>query len=186
MEWFPDLKLGWLNGWTLLVPFYAVFGLLMLIFPREVVRRLYSKSGWSRWQRIMSVVTKLAAVIFIVLILVTPLRIGGSVFVAGAVLYSLGFALMVVALIHYRQTPIGEPVVRGVYRISRNPQWVALVLVMSGIAIAIGSWTAIILTVVMVAGGHFRILAEEKACLEQYGESYRRYMDQVPRYLWVV
>jgi protein-S-isoprenylcysteine O-methyltransferase Ste14 len=186
MEWFPDPKLGWLNGWILLVPFYAVFGLLMLIFPREVVRRLYNKSGWSRWQRIMSGVTKLAALIFIALILLTPLSIATGVLVAGMIVYSLGFVLMVVALIHYRQTPMGEPVVKGVYRISRNPQWVALVLVMLGTAIAIGSWTAIILAVIMVVAGHFRIVAEEQACLEQYGESYRRYMEQVPRYLWVV
>ncbi|MBN1136527.1 MAG: isoprenylcysteine carboxylmethyltransferase family protein, partial [Anaerolineae bacterium] len=186
MEWFPGLELVWLNGWILLVPFYAVFGLLLLIFPREVVRRLYHKSGWSRWQMIMSVLTKLAALIFIVLILATPLRIGTSVLGVGIVLYLFGFVLMVVALIHYRQTPMGEAVVKGVYRISRNPQWVALVLVVFGIAIAIGSWTAITLAVVMVVAGHFRILAEEEVCLEQYGESYRRYMERVPRYLWVV
>jgi protein-S-isoprenylcysteine O-methyltransferase Ste14 len=28
-----------------------------------------------------------------------------------------------------------------------------------------------------------RIVAEEKACLQQYGESYRSYMQRVPRYL---
>ncbi len=186
MEWFPDRELGWLNGWILLVPFYAVFGLLILIFPREVVRRLYEKSGWTGWQRIMSGGTKLEAVIFIVLILLTPLSIGMGVLVAGMLVYSLGFVLMVVALIHYRQTPPGEPVVRGIYRVSRNPQWVALVLVMLGVALAIGSWTAILLVVAMVLTGHFRILAEEQACLEQYGESYRRYMERVPRYLWAV
>jgi protein-S-isoprenylcysteine O-methyltransferase Ste14 len=186
VEWFPDPELAWLNGWILLVPFYAVFGLLMLIFPREVVKRLYDKSGWSRWQRIMSVVTKLAALVFIALLLVMPLRIGTSVFVVGMILYSLGFVLMVVALVHYRQTPMGEAVVRGVYRMSRNPQWVALILVMLGIAIAMGTWTAILLVVAVAVGGHFRILAEEKACLGQYGESYGRYMERVPRYLWVV
>jgi protein-S-isoprenylcysteine O-methyltransferase Ste14 len=186
MEWFPDPELGWLNGWILLVPFYAAFGLLMLIFPREVVKRLYDKSGWSRWQKIMSVVTKVAATVFIALLLVTPLTRETSILVLGLLLYSLGFVLMVVALIHYRQTPMGEPVVRGVYRLSRNPQWVALVLVMLGIAIAIGTWIGIILAVAMVAGGHFRILAEERACLAQYGASYRRYMERVPRYFWVV
>jgi protein-S-isoprenylcysteine O-methyltransferase Ste14 len=186
MEWFPDPQLGWLNGWILLVPFYAVFGLLLLIFPRDVVSRLYDKSGWTRWQRIMSVVTKVAASVFIALLLVTPLRMGTAVFVVGVLLYALGFALMVVALIHYRQTPLGEPVVSGVYRLSRNPQWVALVLVMLGIATAIGTWIGLMLGVAMVVGGHFRILAEEKACLAQYGASYGRYMERVPRYFWVV
>jgi protein-S-isoprenylcysteine O-methyltransferase Ste14 len=186
MEWFPDPELGWLNGWILLVPFYAVFGLLILIFPRNVVRRLYHKSGWNRRQEIMSIVTKLTASIFIILILVMPLKIGTGILVVGIIVYSLGFVLMVVALITYRQTPIGEPATSGVYRVSRNPQWVALVMVMSGIAMAIGSWTASILVAVTITAGHFRILAEEKVCLEQYGESYRQYMERVPRYLLVV
>jgi len=134
----------------------------------------------------MSVVTKLAAFIFLTLIFLTPLRVGTSVLVMGMILYSLGFVLMVVALINFRNTPMGEPVTRGVYRISRNPQWVALVMVMLGIAIAIGLWTAIILAAVTMVAGHFRILAEEKACLEQYGESYRQYMERVPRYLLVL
>jgi protein-S-isoprenylcysteine O-methyltransferase Ste14 len=29
---------------------------------------------------------------------------------------------------------------------------------------------------------HFGILAEEEVCLRRYGESYRAYMEQVPRY----
>ena len=32
------------------------------------------------------------------------------------------------------------------------------------------------------AVGHYRLLAEEHACLIQYGSSYQEYMDRVPRY----
>jgi protein-S-isoprenylcysteine O-methyltransferase Ste14 len=32
---------------------------------------------------------------------------------------------------------------------------------------------------------HFGILAEEEACLKQYGESYRVFMKRVPRYFLV-
>jgi protein-S-isoprenylcysteine O-methyltransferase Ste14 len=33
-----------------------------------------------------------------------------------------------------------------------------------------------------LAFAHFRILAEEGTCLRQYGDSYRVYMERVPRY----
>ena len=36
---------------------------------------------------------------------------------------------------------------------------------------------------VPVADAQDRILAEEEACLAQYGDSYRDYMRRVPRYL---
>jgi protein-S-isoprenylcysteine O-methyltransferase Ste14 len=29
---------------------------------------------------------------------------------------------------------------------------------------------------------HYGILAEEEVCLKQYGDSYRAYMERVPRY----
>lgn len=185
MEWFPAIKLGWLNGWVLLCAFYALFGLMMLLFPREVVGRLYDRTGWSRSQRMMSTLAKLTALISFALIFVTPLKIGTDVFLAGMLLYSLGAALMVAALITFQNTPMGQPVSGGIYRLSRNPQWVALALVMLGIAIAIGSWSVTLLTAAIIMFGHFRILAEEQACLDQYGEPYRVYTQRAPRYFLI-
>jgi protein-S-isoprenylcysteine O-methyltransferase Ste14 len=186
MEWFPVPKLGWLNGWVLLCLFYAIFGLLVLIFPRKAVNRLYDQTGWSRLQRTMSTLAKVTALTCFVLFFLTPLRIGTNVFLAGILVYALGVVLMVVALITFRNTPADQPVAGGVYRVSRNPQWVGLVSVVLGIAIAIGSWTVVILTVMIMVFGHFRILAEEQTCLDQYGESYREYAERVPRYLLIL
>lgn len=39
-----------------------------------------------------------------------------------------------------------------------------------------------LLLAIMVLLMHNRIRAEEQACLMQYGESYRQYMQQTPRY----
>lgn len=186
MEWWPALKLGWLNGWLLLCSFYAIFGLMIWAFPKEVVARLYDQTGWSPSQRRMSTFAKIAALICFVLIFLTPLKIGAPAFVVGLLLYSLGVVLMVVALINFRNTPMGQPVEGGVYRVSRNPQWLALVLVVLGIAVAVGSWILVILTVAIIVFGHFRILAEESTCLEQYGDSYREYVERVPRYLLIL
>jgi hypothetical protein len=41
----PELQSGWLNGWLLLVILYGTFGILLLIFPRQVVSRLYDRTG---------------------------------------------------------------------------------------------------------------------------------------------
>lgn len=44
MELLPGLKLGWLDGWLPLVILYGAFGILLIVFPREVVSRLYDRS----------------------------------------------------------------------------------------------------------------------------------------------
>jgi protein-S-isoprenylcysteine O-methyltransferase Ste14 len=51
-----------------------------------------------------------------------------------------------------------------------------------GACISIGSWLAIFLLLIAVVFYHFRILGEERACLNRYGEMYQDYMRRVPRY----
>ncbi len=182
MEWLPALKLGWLNGWLLLGAFYLVFGLFLLLSPRGVVARLYSVSGWSRQQQILSLAGKPFSLTCLGLVIFSPLKIGQPVFAIGCVLFVLGFAGMMVALFNYRQTPLDQPVTAGLYRLSRNPQWAALVTMFSGSCIAVGSGAAVVLLAAATVFYHFRILGEERACLAQYGESYRAYLARVPRY----
>lgn len=182
MELMPTLQLGWLNGWLMLGSFYLVFGVLMLAFPRDVVARLYDISGWSREQRILSLIGKPFTLACLALIILTPLKIGHGVFVVGVILFALGFVGMIVALFNYKYTPAGQPVTGGLYRVSRNPQWLALVAMFLGTCIAIGSWTAVGLLSISVVFYHFRIRGEERACLSRYGEPYQELLDRVPRY----
>lgn len=182
MEWLPDLRLGWLNGWLMLAAFFLVFGILLLIFPKDIVAKLYSATGWSRKQRILTAAGKIFSVACVALVIFTPLKIGQSVFIVGSVVYLLGFAGMIVALFNFRSTPADQPVIKGLYHISRNPQWVSLVIMFLGVCIAVGSWAAVALFSIAVVFYHFRILGEEQACLSSYGESYRDLMKRVPRY----
>ena len=54
-----------------------------------------------------------------------------------------------------------------------------------GICIAIGSWLVLFIMIVSSLFLHFRDLAEEKACLERYGDAYRNYIKLVPRYFLI-
>jgi protein-S-isoprenylcysteine O-methyltransferase Ste14 len=100
----------------------------------------------------------------------------------GLAVFALGLVGLVVALINFRDTPPDQPAVKGLYRVSRNPQAVAFFLANYAICIAIGSWIAAIMLALAQLFAHFRIVAEEQSCLRQYGASYRGYMQRVPRY----
>jgi protein-S-isoprenylcysteine O-methyltransferase Ste14 len=86
------------------------------------------------------------------------------------------------ALHYFRITPLRQPVVRGPYRISRNPQWLGLFLVLLGSAIATGIWLYIGMVIIVGFIYHIQILDEEAACIEKYGDSYREYIKRIPRY----
>ena len=182
MELFPRLQLGLANGWIPLVLFYTIFGFLMARFPKEVVERLYDRSGWTGQQRTISSIGLPFALAGMVLIVLTSLKIGQPVFYIGFLLYVLGLSGFILALINFKNTPFDEPVTTGIYRFSRNPQWVTFALVLVSCAIVVGSWIALLLLGVRIVFNHFRILGEEKGCLEQYGASYQAFMDRVPRY----
>jgi protein-S-isoprenylcysteine O-methyltransferase Ste14 len=182
MELFPALQIGWLNGWLLLCILYSIFGILLLVFPKEVVRRLYDRSGWSRRQRLLTLIGKSMALVWFSLAMFTSLKIGTPVFVLGTVIFAFGLAGFVVALLNFRNTPLDRPVTKGLYRISRNPQQFMLFVSAVGISIAIGSWLALLMLLLGLAFTHVRILAEEGSCLRQYGDSYWAYMEHTPRY----
>jgi protein-S-isoprenylcysteine O-methyltransferase Ste14 len=181
-ELVATLEIGLLNGWLLIVLLYLVYGLLLWIFPKDVVSRLYDKSGRKRRQKAIIYAGGLFASALFILSIFTPLKIGSNVFIIGIVLYTLGLIGFIVALINFKNAPYDQPATKGLYRISRNPQQVTFFITFFGICVAMGSWLALLIQIGSSLLLHTRILAEEKACLELYGDSFREYMKNVPRY----
>ncbi len=182
MELVPTLKIGWLNGWILLCLLCLIEGFLLIVFPKDVVTRLFDRSGWDKKQRTFTVIGKLFSLACLILIILTPLKIGSIALVLGTILYILGLVGLIIAILNFRNTPLGQPVTGGLYRLSRHPQILMLFVLFMGICVAIGSWLALLVLMISKLVQHLGILAEEEVCLERYGDSYRAYMKRVPRY----
>jgi len=184
MTLFPPLSLGWLNGWIPTIIFYGSFLILLKIFPKETVDRLYDDTGWTLDQARPAKIGLPFALAAMILILFTPLTIGKTVFWIGLAIALIGQAGFIYSLHSFNITPLDEPVTDGLYQYSRNPQWVTFALVLIGFSLMVGSWTVLALLLVRVIMNHFRILGEERALEEQYGDSYLAYKGSIPRYLF--
>jgi protein-S-isoprenylcysteine O-methyltransferase Ste14 len=182
MELTPALEIGWLNGWILIGLLYLTYGLVLIILPKDVVARLYDKSGRSKKHKIIIITGSFLAFVYFALIIFTPLKVTSGVFIPGMVLYVLGLAGFIIAIFNFKSVPIDKPSTIGLYKISRHPQQVMFFMTFAGACIAIGSWLALFIQIISSLFLHFRVVAEEKACLERYGDQYRRYMERVPRY----
>lgn len=185
MECFPALRSGWLNGWILICSLYLMYGVFLTTMPKDVRARLfyYDRSHWSKKQRVFYVLGRLSVLAFLTLLIFTPLKIGRGVFIPGLVLFALGLVGFIIALSNFKNMHHHQPATEGLYSISRHPQILMLFIAGLGMSIAVGSWPALLLLLIAKFFGHFRTLAEEKACLEQYGDSYQIYMKRIPRYL---
>lgn len=124
MEIFPLIVLGLFNGWILLAIFWATEVMLVLTFPKETRGRLfqYDRSRWSRKHRALFIIGRFLAIVCLILVFLSPLKIGSANFLLGALIYIIGLAGFAIALINFRNTPMDQPVTCGFYRISRNPQ----------------------------------------------------------------
>ena len=83
--------------------------------------------------------------------------------------------------------PIDAPqdlVIRGLYRWSRNPMYVSVLLVVLGQAVVLESLSVLAYCVVLWAGFHAFVLGyEEPHLARRFGEPYERYRSAVPRWL---
>lgn len=182
MTLFPPLSLGFLNGWIPIIIFYGSFMILLKIFPKETVDRLYDDSGWTLEMARPAKIGLPFALVALILIIFSSLKIGQPVFWIGLILALIGQAGFIHSLHSFNITPLEEPVIEGLYRFSRNPQWVTFAIVMIGFSLMVGSWTVLALLTIRVVMNHFRILGEERALEQQYGDHYRTYKESVPRY----
>ncbi|GAH38370.1 unnamed protein product, partial [marine sediment metagenome] len=182
MEIFPAFEIGWLNGWIFMLIFFLIFGIVIKTCPKEVITRLYDNKGWTRTQYIFTKLAKLCALIHLILVIFTPLNIGSIEFIIGISIFLIGTIGFVIAVINFKKAPLDKPITSGLYKISRNPQIMTLLLVSFGTSLMIGSWIAIIIIIVSAIFLHFRILGEEKRLTQQYGDAFLEYKKKVPRY----
>ena len=182
MTWIPQLKIGLFNGWLPLASLYALFGLYLLIIPKIIVKKLYDRSYWPKRTHYFLIPRFIIAIAYFGLITLSPMKLGTPIFIIGSVIYLAGLINFFIALFNYRNTPAGQLVTKGLYRISRNPQSVFLVVSFLGINIMIGTWSLLIFLLATITGLHYRILWEEQGLLKIYGDTYKEYMKKVPRY----
>ena len=81
-------------------------------------------------------------------------------------------------------SPPQHLVVSGLYRVSRNPMYVAVILILSGWAAGFRSGTLTIYTGLVATAFHLRVVfGEEPWLARRYGEEWVRYRARVRRWL---
>jgi len=107
----------------------------------------------------------------------------------GAGLIVLGLALTVFSMLHFRSLRMvlgrdrSRLVTIGLYRFSRNPQYVFYALFLLGYAMTGKSMMAYLGAALCWVVIHLTALVEEEHLERVFGEEYRQYKRSVPRYV---
>lgn len=179
-----EFKLTLLGGWW----YSAFFALVNLFFifmnSKTRVKRLFRfpkfKSNAEKIVSYISVILFTRGLIFLTVFIPIDFHLfsfimGTSVFLAGLIFYT-------VATNNFLTTPENHPVTRGVYKHLRHPMQVLSVLMWIGVSIATISWLILAACIIQMFLSYPFLIAQERECLERYGESYNNYLSNVKRY----
>ena len=171
-----------LGAW-LLLPFFLIRFGLMTLLDRQAVGRAAHFAPMRGGERAAYWVYQLSNIAILLLILFARIQTAPSLLLlGGVVLYSAGLVLLALAVAAF-VAPAARGVQRtGVYRFSRNPMYGAYFLCFLGCALLVRSPLLAVLVLVFQISAHWVILAEERWCVQQFGEVYLQYMRTVRRY----
>lgn len=72
----------------------------------------------------------------------------------------------------------------GPFQFTRNPLYLALLLIFAGLSFVLGTWWGVIVLVPTILVLHYGVILREERYLEQkFGETYLQYKGRVRRYL---
>ena len=128
----------------------------------------------------ISTITLIATLVYSVFL---PLKLGTGWFYAGLSIYLFGLIFGFLAMINFAGAPLDKPATKGTYRFSRNPMYFSMFLMFVGIGVACSSWVFVLVQMIWLILSDRGVVAEERLCLETYGEAYREYMDRTPRWI---
>ena len=171
-------------GIFLLVPFFLIrFGLLSRL-SKEAVKRAAAFAPLVGWERAAYWVYQLSnAGIFLCLAFLRIGPVPSGSFFAGLALYLAGLALLAVSVVNFAAPEKNGINRNGIYRVSRNPMYVAYFVFFLGCALLTRSPVLLVLILVFQTAAHWIILSEERWCAEKFGEEYVQYKNEVRRYL---
>jgi len=181
MSLIPDFELGLWNAWILVIP-------MVVNFFFEVRVTVARESGdfqlTRKEKRILNAVPLTIFVSFFYAVFL-PLQLGTTWLFGGLLIYLCGMIFATVAVLNFATSAKNKPVTNGLYRVSRNPMYVGLLLMQIGLGVVCASWLYLLLTAVLMILLNAVLAFEERYCLDRYGDAYREYMNRTPRWIGI-
>jgi protein-S-isoprenylcysteine O-methyltransferase Ste14 len=184
----PEFELDLWNAWIFMVPSLLVTLLTIVLMTKKDApggpARVTCKSKTTLLVASLSKIIYFPATIYSVFL---PLELGTVWFYVGLPIMLIGLVGNIIVLVDWANTPAGEPVTRGLYRYSRHPIYVTMVLLLLGVSIASVSWVFLLFAIISGVGvtRPYFVKIEEAQCLGHYGAAYREYMNRTPRWIGV-
>jgi protein-S-isoprenylcysteine O-methyltransferase Ste14 len=180
----PAFELGLWNAWILVIP------MLIILFSdmRATATRESGKEGdfqLTRKEKRLTYAVFLPMDISWVYAVFLPLQLGTVWIYSGLIICLFGMIFTSVAILNFATSPKDKVITKGLYRFTRNPTYIGMILMQIGLGIACSSWLYLLLAVVLAILLNANLSAEERYCLYRFGKDYRNYKNRTPRWIGI-
>jgi protein-S-isoprenylcysteine O-methyltransferase Ste14 len=184
LSFIPVFEIGLLNAWILVIP------ILIIMFSdmRATSIRESGKAGdfqLTKKENRLTYVVFLPMVISFVYAVFLPLQLDTTWLYSGLIIYLFGIVFAIVTIQNFANSPKNKVITKGLYRFTRNPMYVSMVLLQIGLGIACSSWLYLLLAVALMILLNANSSAEERYCLYMYGDDYQKYKNSTPRWIGI-
>jgi protein-S-isoprenylcysteine O-methyltransferase Ste14 len=184
MSFIPAFELGLWNAWIFVLP------ILVIMFSDMKVTSV-RESGKAGDFKLTKNENRLTYVVFLPMIgsfiyaIFLPLQLGTLWLYSGLLVYLFGIAFTIVTIQNFATSAKDKVITKGLYHYTRNPMYIGLVLIQTGLGIACASWLYLLLTVALMILLNANLSAEERYCLYRFGDDYQKYKNRTPRWIGI-
>jgi protein-S-isoprenylcysteine O-methyltransferase Ste14 len=190
MSFIPAFEIGVWNLWVFMVA-WVFFHMVPFYWPifRYDIKAMFKKGAASpSYNKAEKIINNFGTAVWIILFIYSiflPLPLGAPLLYAGIALFVFGLIIIEIAGIPWAKTSIDEPITEGLYRYSRHPIYIGVFVQYIGIGMASASGLFLLLIIISLILSILTAPAEERFCLEKYGETYRKYINRTPRWIGI-
>ena len=190
MSFIPPFEAGVLNVWIFMVAwvFFHMAPLDWPIFRYDIkarLRRGAASPAYTGPEKTVSILSTVVWVIMFIYSVFLPLPVGTPLLFTGIAVFAAGLIIVWIADIPWATIPEDVPITGGIYHYSRHPVYIGVFVQYIGIGIASASGLFLLLVLIEIALSVVITPAEERFCLEKYGETYREYIANTPRWIGI-
>ena len=188
MSWIPAFQIGLWNAWILML-YFPLHPLIMIVVDKAIgTGEIFRKMGdvpYEKGEKRVFVIYMVVLLVLLAYSVFLPLELGTVWFYAGLTTYLVGLVMFLTAIVNIATTPLGQPFTNGMYRYSRHPLYFSWSITFVGVGLSSASWVFLLLSVVIIILQNSQAIAEERGCLETYGDEYQEYLNRTPRWIGI-
>ena len=173
-----------MNSFFLLIPFLLVRYGFLAVLSKDAMKRAAYFPPRLKTEKPAYWIYQLSTVAILVYMLFLKIETAPTeLFYAGLAVCTFGLILCILTVMNFAkpsQTGINQ---NGLYRISRNPMYIAYFIYFIGCVLLTQSPLLLGFVLIFQITAHWIILSEERWCIQEFGDEYLQYMKKARRYI---